>query len=498
MRTLPLLTSAVVGLSAVAAMTGPVSAAPPGDGTVPGAWIVVLEDGASPRTVADDHRRRHGADVDHVYEHALRGYAARMSDAAASEIARDRRVASVQRDREVHATAETVPTGISRIGASTSALASSGTDVDVAVIDTGIAAHRDLNVVGGVDCSGDRTGVTDDGDGHGTHVAGTIGAANDGAGVVGVAPGARLHAVKVLSDDGSGSWSDVICGIDWVTRNGAIEVANMSLGGRGSEPTGSGCSTGDALHDAICTSVAGGTTYVVAAGNSGRDAKGFAPAAYDEVITVSAMADSDGAPGGTWSASCRSGEVEESLASFSNYGLDVDVAAPGVCILSTWPDQTQNTISGTSMASPHVAGAAALVTAANPSWTPAQVRDRLVATGNGGWTDTSPDGVEEPLVDVAALLTTTPPAEEPVAGPAIVLSGTAYKVKGVKTVELTWDQAESGGTSVITRNGTALPLTEDDGYYKETISGKGGGTYTYQVCDQGDTASCSNLWTATF
>jgi hypothetical protein len=127
----------------------------------------------------------------------------------------------------------------------------------------------------------------DDQNGHGTHVAGTIGARDDDQGVVGVAPGARLWAVRVLDALGSGSLSQVVCGVDFVTANASvIEVANMSLSGRGSDP-GSGCKTGDALHDAICNSVKAGVTYVVAAGNSHEDASGWVPAAYEEVITVS-------------------------------------------------------------------------------------------------------------------------------------------------------------------------------------------------------------------
>jgi hypothetical protein len=144
---------------------------------------------------------------------------------------------------------------------------------------------------------------------------------------------APLYAVRVLNNAGSGSWSDVICGVDWVTANAAsIKVANMSLGGSGS--AGTSC-TSSALRRAICNSVNAGVAYVVAAGNSAADAAGFVPAAYPETITVAALADFDGRPGGEASPTCRN-DVDDTVANFSNYGSVVDLIAPGVCITSTW------------------------------------------------------------------------------------------------------------------------------------------------------------------
>jgi subtilisin family serine protease len=302
--------------------------------------------------------------------------------------------------------AQALPTGINRIDADLSPTAAiNGLDtrvnVDVAIIDTGIDySHPDLNVytAGARNCSTGKSAK--DGNGHGTHVAGTVGALDNGIGVVGVAPGARLWPVRVLNNAGSGSWSSVICGIDYVTSRPEIEVANMSLGGTGSD---SACSSGDALHKAICNSVAAGKTYAVAAGNESDDAKNHVPAAYDEVITVSALADFNGAPGGGGAATCRS-DVDDTFADFSNFGADVDIIAPGVCINSTWKGGGYNTISGTSMATPHVAGAAALYKANNPGASPAQVNAALQNAGNLNWNDgDDPDPTKERLLNVAGF-----------------------------------------------------------------------------------------------
>jgi subtilisin family serine protease len=169
--------------------------------------------------------------------------------------------------------------------------------------------------------------------------------------VVGVAPGARLWAVKVLNDSGSGYISEIVAGIDWVTaRASTIEVANMSLGCQ--------CSS-QALNDALTRSTNAGVVYVVAAGNSARDAATFSPANHPQVITVSAVADFNGTAGGGAGATCRA-DVDDTFADFSNFGSAVDLAAPGVCITSTWTGGGYATISGTSMATPHGSGAAAL------------------------------------------------------------------------------------------------------------------------------------------
>ncbi|MDH3658154.1 MAG: S8 family peptidase [Nitrosopumilus sp.] len=225
-------------------------------------------------------------------------------------------------------------------------------DVDIAILDTGIDVnHPDLNVVEFVNFVSRSS--NDDRQGHGSHVAGISAALDNNEGVVGVAPGARLWAVKVLGDNGQGSTSSIISGIDYVTQHAdEIEVVNMSLGGEFSS---------DILDQAISNSVLAGVIYIVAAGNDGRDAASFSPASHPEVVTVSAMADSDG-KSSALGPSTSAGN-DDSFATFSNFGAVVDIASPGVDIQSTFRDGGYAKLSGTSMASPHVAGIAALYVA---------------------------------------------------------------------------------------------------------------------------------------
>src|SRR6266540_1127529 len=349
-----------------------------------GGYIVVLKDSVSdPASVARQQAVAYGAELRFVYRFALKGYSAAVPTDRLAQLERDPRVAFVSRDRAVHAVGQSLPTGVDRIqGDVSSSRSGDGTgsvNVAVAIIDTGSGPHSDLNVVGGKNCSTGRS--YNDGNGHGTHVAGSVAARDNSDGVVGVAPGAPIYSVRVLNNAGSGSWSSVICGVDWVTQNAAskgIKVANMSLGGSGSD----GACNSDALHQAICNSVGAGITYVVAAGNSGTDFKGFVPAAYDQVLTVTAVADFNGQSGGGAAATCRA-DVDDTAADFSNYAtLASDqshtIAAPGVCILSTWKGGGYNTISGTSMASPHVTGTAALcISTGACSGTPAQIMQKL-------------------------------------------------------------------------------------------------------------------------
>jgi subtilisin family serine protease len=376
------------GLLAMAAVLG----GPASGGPAAGRYIVVLDKGASLGPVLSQHAALGGVQVEQTYRHALTGYAAELSPQALSAIRADSRVAFVSPDRVVSATAQTLPTGINRIdGELSSTKSGDGTgsvNVNVAVVDTGIdSTHPDLNVVGGHGCA---PGVgTTDGNGHGSHVSGTIAAKDDANGVVGVVPGARLYAVKVLSDAGVGLTSDIVCGIDWVTStrtdgdpNNNIAVANMSLGGGGSDDGNCGRSNADAEHLAICNAAAAGVLFVVAAGNDGVDYQSFTPAAYDEVLTVTAVADYNGTPGGGGASTCRSG-TDDQYASFSNFAtLAADqnhtIAAPGVCIYSTYMLGMYNTLSGTSMASPHMTGTAALcIATAACTGTPAQIIAKL-------------------------------------------------------------------------------------------------------------------------
>ncbi|HUF58659.1 MAG TPA: S8 family serine peptidase [Actinomycetota bacterium] len=383
---------------AVVATAAPAASASPARAER-GRYIVVLRDSVGRSgNVAAEHAARYGAGVSFVYGTALKGYAATLTEPAAARISRDPRVAWVEPDRLMHATAQSLPTGVNRIeGDLSSQVAGNGSGAvsspAVAIIDTGIDLdHPDLNVIASVNCTGGGpfrkkcgTGGDDD-NGHGTHVAGTVGARDDSNGVVGVAPGAPLVAVKVLNSKGSGYTSWIAAGIDWVAANAAsrgIKVANMSLGGSGSDDGNCGNSNNDAMHKSVCGLVNGsGVTLVAAAGNSTKDLAGFVPAAYDEVLTVTAVADFNGQPGGGAAATCRS-DVDDTAADFSNWAVKAadqahTIAAPGVCIRSTWLSGGYHTISGTSMASPHVAGTVALcLSSATCSGTPAQIASKL-------------------------------------------------------------------------------------------------------------------------
>jgi subtilisin len=392
--------------------------------------IVVLKRTADVDDAVERGRGR-GARPTHTFRHAARGYAAELTRSQIREIERDPAVLAVVPDAVVELTAQSIPPGIRRVRATKSPIAKidgldgagQRVDVDVAIIDTGIQPdHPDLNVVGGYDCSRPGTSAErskpsrwKDENGHGTHVAGIVGALDNSRGVVGVAPGARLWSVRVFEPDGYSRISWIACGIDWITskRDPAdpsrplIEVANMSLRDKGSDDGNCGYTNADIEHQAICRSVAKGTTYVVAAGNDRTSAARWRPGAYDEVITVSAIADFDGKAGGLAAATCTSfgkRDVDDTFADFSNYGADVDITAPGVCVRSTIPGSGYGTISGTSMATPTVAGGAALYIAAHPGASPSEVRAALRAAGSFDWrTSTDRDSTHEPLLDVSSF-----------------------------------------------------------------------------------------------
>ena len=336
--------------------------------------VSLARDAGPPQAVADETIARFGGERGFVYMHALRGFSAQLPAPAIAALRNNPSVLAVTFDRAV-SLAQDPPTGYDRTEADlrggTGVPVGGGcptgetcTDVDIAILDTGIAPHADLNIVARTDCSVVFLFITScydgegaDNHGHGTHVAGIAAAFDNGFGVVGIAPGARLYSVKVLGDDGTGLLSGIIAGVDWVTaRAGQIDVINMSLAGEFSDAN---------LDAAIDGAVDAGVIVVVAAGNSNRDAAAFSPAGHPSAVTVSAVADADGAAGGLSGFRCRKGEIDDTLASFSNWGAVVDIAAPGVCITSTYRGGGYAVASGTSMASPHVAGAAALYVAIN-------------------------------------------------------------------------------------------------------------------------------------
>ncbi len=373
-------------------------------------YIIVFKDSVNPTDAAHGLAKAYGLQTGFIYEHALKGMSALVPEGRLTALQHDPRVKYVEKDTEVHLEAQTVPTGIERIFADGNPnIAINSTDdfrvdVDVAVIDTGIDfQHPELNVMGGINCTlGNLFSAVcadggDDDHYHGTHVAGTIGAFDNGSGVVGVAPGARLWAVKVLNKRGSGYTSWIVAGIDWVTAHAdTIEVANMSLGGSGFN---------QAEYDAIQGAVNAGVAFAVAAGNENDDANNYSPGGFDNVLSVSALADFNGLPGGGAPYTCRT-DVDDTLADFSNWGPQVDIAAPGVCILSTYPLEKgeYGTISGTSMASPHVAGALALLASRNNPNNATDVYalyNTIKTTGNSNWIDDSGDGIKEPLLDVS-------------------------------------------------------------------------------------------------
>jgi subtilisin family serine protease len=366
--------AAILGALAVA---GPAAAAPataPATGqirlaagaeAIPGSYIVVLKSGAattSTRAVGQavgDLASRYGGAVRYTYTTAVPGFAASMSESAARQLAADPRVALVEQDSVVHTdvTQTGATWGIDRVDQRSLPLSgtytynTTATNVTAFIIDTGIrTTHNEFGgrASVGTDAVGDGQNGQDC-NGHGTHVSGTVGGTT-----FGLAKGVRLVAVRVLNCAGSGTNAGVIAGIDFVTRSAARPaVANMSLGG----------GTSATLDAAVRRSIAAGVTYAIAAGNSNANACNFSPARTAEAITV----------GATTTTDARS--------SFSNIGSCVDIFAPGSAITSSWAtsNTATNTISGTSMATPHVAGAAALYLATHPSASPATVRDALVA-----------------------------------------------------------------------------------------------------------------------
>jgi len=335
----------------------------PPEGVIPGQYIVVFDEGevTDPTAVARAHAQGHGAEVLYTYQYALEGYAARIPAQRLDEVRNDPRVAYVEPDQTAEIAAQTLPWGIKRVEAhlsSTRAGNGSGavSNVNAYIIDTGLdKLHRDLYVKNHVNFTGD--GRNRDCNGHGTHVAGTVAAKDNSRDVVGVAPGAPLTGVKVLGCSGTGAISGVIKGVDWVTAYAVKPaIANMSLAGGAS----------DALDTAVNNSAASGVFYSLAAGNQGADACAYSPARVgagtnNGIVTTAATTSSD---------------AERSS---SNYGACVDVWAPGASILSTRMGGGTTTMSGTSMAAPHIGGGAALYLSKNTSASPSAVEGALTS-----------------------------------------------------------------------------------------------------------------------
>lgn len=295
-----------------------------------------------------------GGSVEHSFKH-MNVLHITLPEVAAAALEKSPLVDYVEENVKMQATAQTVPYGIPHIKADVAhAQNVTGSGVKVAVLDTGIdASHEDLKVVGGKSFVSGEPDALSDGNGHGTHVAGTIAGLNNTTGVLGVAYNVDLYAVKVLGADGSGTLAGIAQGIEWAIDNN-IDVINMSLGGSTGSTT---------LKQACDNAYNSGVVVVAAAGNSGSffglvNTIGY-PAKYDSVIAVGAV------------------DANNKRASFSSVGNELEVMAPGVSINSTLPGNQYGELNGTSMASPHVAGAAAILLSQNPNLTNVQVRERL-------------------------------------------------------------------------------------------------------------------------
>lgn len=363
---------------------------------VPAPYIITFPPSAGVAgPLASTLAQRDGFRVEHTFDSIIKGFSAWLTPAQVSALQRSPMVMSIEADLPTKITDQTVPTGVSRIGDLSNSTASiDGIDnplnIDIATLDTGIdPTHPDLNVVGGYNCTSSNTSAWADDNGHGTHVAGTIAARDNNLGVVGVAPGARLWAVKVFTSSGSGYVSWIICGLNWVAQHAStIKAVNFSGGWSGANTANCGIPANwwqpaDTAHQAVCNLVNNfKVPFVVAAGNDGQDAGNTRPADYPETISVGAIADSDGLPGGLGPSTSYG--KDDTRASFSNYGPAVTLYAPGVNIYSTWMGGGYATLSGTSMATPHVTGAVALYLLNHPGATPSQIKQALVANGEAG------------------------------------------------------------------------------------------------------------------
>ncbi|HEX6685943.1 MAG TPA: S8 family serine peptidase [Candidatus Limnocylindrales bacterium] len=422
-------------------------------------YIVVLRDTAVSRASvsgkANELAGRVNGKVGFRYTHALRGFEVAVSEKGAMQLASDPSVAYVEQNHTVTIadTQTPVPSwGLDRIDQRNLPLNNSytypvtGSGVRAYIIDTGIRfSHNDFGgrAVTGFDAI--DGGSADDANGHGTHVAGTV-----GGGSFGVAKGVTLVGVRVLNAAGSGTNAQVIGGIDWVTGDhdpGEAAVANMSLGGAGT-----------ALNAAVANSIADGVTYAVAAGNESTDACTRTPASTPTAITVGAT------------------DINDVRASFSNFGTCLDIFAPGVSITSAWftSNTATNTISGTSMASPHVAGAAALVLAQNPGMTPQQVRDSLVNNSTANVVGNPGNGSANRLLFVV----NGPPGND-FSVAVSPTSGTTQQGGAVTTTVGT--ATTSGSPQTVTFSAGGLPPGVTASFNPPSVTSGGSSTLTLQT-----------------
>lgn len=461
-----------LGTTGVAAAEGQVLGADRAD-AVPGSYIVALRDSASPRALsastADALVGKYGGQVRTTWQHALNGFHATMSAAQARRVAADPRVDFVQADLPVKATGvqPNPPSwGLDRIDQQNLPLDNSYTypngagNVRAYVIDTGIKiTHQDF---GGRATWGTNTVDSNNTDchGHGTHVAGTVGGTR-----YGVAKEVKLVAVKVLNCQGSGTSAGVVNGVNWVAQNAVKPaVANMSLGG----------SADTATDTAVRNLVAAGVTTAVASGNDNSNACNYSPARVREAISTNASNRSD------------------ARASFSNWGTCTDLFAPGQDITSAWhtSDSATNTISGTSMASPHVAGAAAIYVSANPSATPAQVESALVTAATSGKITNPGTGSANKLLFVKNDAPSDPVVNNPgnqttTVGQAVNLQVTA--TGGTPPYTFAFTGLPAGLTGDAAGRVTGTPTTPGTSTVNVSVTDsagkKGAATFTWTVRD---------------
>jgi subtilisin len=346
---------------------------------------------------------------------ALHEFSTELDPTQYAAMTTDSNVRSIMPDLTVHLASVDSDLAMERVQADNVTLpegVGSPSDINVAVLDTGIDPNQPaLNVVGGYSCISGGASEYGDVNGHGTHVAGIIGATDTGSGIHGVAPGARLWAIKVFDDDGLASLDHFLCGANWVAEHAdTIQVVNFSAIFIGNNSGGCGVSTAglllDPVHLAVCQIVDQlGIPIVAAAGNFGSMSSMQLPAAYPEAISVGAIVDTDGLPGGLGPQTQYG--LDDQRASFSNYGPTVTLFAPGVDIVSTRPLSGYVSMSGTSMAAPIVTGAVVLYLLAHPDATPAQIKNALIASGDPG------DWAPQPLLDIPRLLATDPSVELP-------------------------------------------------------------------------------------